>query len=352
VIKTLLLWGFGLVESVLFRDKRIFVPKSRIRVGGPKSFMRLFCETAREKGVSITHNRFAAARVALIPISMDPTLLARWKKKSPNRKVVQRLDGVFYDPQKSDYDESRNSDLKVVYHQLADTMVFQSNYSRKQCEYFLGKPPAGVQTMTLCNGTDLDLFSPSSQRGNISNRKIRFITTGNFRDTEMLTPILDALDQLQLAFGFELEVVGPVDPSIECDTQKRDYLRLSGICEREAIAVKLRNSDIFLFSFLNPNCPNSVIEATASGLPVVSFESGAMLELCGFNSELLAKYDVIDPIIHRRSELLAAAPKLLEKIYLCVAQYETFRDRAISARAEYDINKVVAGYLDTINSLL
>jgi len=312
------------------------------------SFMTLFCETLKKRGYRTTHNRFASARTALIPIAMDPDCLANWKSKSSKRKVFQRLDGVFYDPEKSDFDEVRNRQLRSVYHDLADGLIFQSAYSQQQCEYYLGKPESGASSCIICNGTNLNVFHPNLLKSSICNREIRFITTGNFRDREMLLPILNALDHLNEKFELKLEIVGPIAADLQLDFGFRSYVQLAGMCDRLAISQKLQQADIFLFSFLNPNCPNSVIEATACGLPVVGFRSGAMEELCDFNSALLANLNTKNPIIHKRSEIEAGADELSKKIEICIQQYEEFRDNAIRARERFDIERVVEAYLNQI----
>jgi glycosyltransferase involved in cell wall biosynthesis len=40
-----------------------------------------------------------------------------------------------------------------------------------------------------------------------------------------------------------------------------------------------RGSDLFLFTHLNPACPNNIIEAMACGLPICGVSDGAMTEL-------------------------------------------------------------------------
>jgi len=337
----------GYFEGLLFGKALLFVPRSNLKVGGPTSFMALLLKRLNEKGIRVTRNRFADAEVALIPISMDSDCLAQWRSHSAKRRVYQRLDGVFYDPEKSDYDENRNCQLKRIYHELADVHIFQSLYSQKQCIHFLGEAPRNQPSSVIYNGTDLNCFSVyEGHKMDPSN--IRFVTTGNFRDPDMLLPILSSLDRLQDTFNFTLEVVGPISENLGVSLDSYRYVRQHGSCDRATLAEVLKQSDIFLFSFLNPNCPNSVIEATSCGLPVVSFNTGAMMELCGFNSELLVEMTTVDPVIHKRSELMQADRFLDEKIIECIEGYDVFRARAIAAREKFDINLVVDAYLNTI----
>jgi len=350
IVKTFLLRVMACLENVFTGKNRIFIPRIRIQVGGPKSFMVLFKEHAHKRGIHVTHNRFCRADNALIPIAMDPDLLSTWKSVSGRRSVIQRLDGVFYDPEKSDYDVTRNAQLKTVYHQLADKIIFQSEYSKQQCEHYLGKTTDSVSSRIILNGTDLSLFHPQVVHPPIAGRSIRFITSGNFRDTEMLEPIIKALDRLTGQFQFTLTVVGPITCDLNPELAARPYLVMLGKCDRQELARYLRQSDIFMFSFLNPNCPNSVIEATASGLPVVSFQSGAMPELCDFNQELLAEVRSLHPVIQRRSEIENGTDALLEKLQLCIREYERFRANAIQSRDRFGIENCIEAYFSMIFS--
>jgi glycosyltransferase involved in cell wall biosynthesis len=63
-----------------------------------------------------------------------------------------------------------------------------------------------------------------------------------------------------------------------------------GVISRLDIAEQLRKADLFFSAELNPPCPNSVIEAMASGLPVASFESGAIRELVSEDCGIISPY--------------------------------------------------------------
>jgi glycosyltransferase involved in cell wall biosynthesis len=337
----------GRWESLRHGGDAVFIPRVTMQVGGPRSFMGQLITHATKQGVRITHNRFSKARAAIIPIAMEPEALREWKLRNPGSPIIQRLDGVFYDPQKSDYDPVRNAALQAIYHELADVLLFQSDYSRQQCEHFLGPSQHATRQTIILNGTDLDCFHPGNPQEKKGRRPKRFITVGNFRDPEMLGPLLEALDGLEA--DFILEVAGPVKPDFEALLHSRTYVTCLGTLQPAALAEQLREADVFLFSFLNPNCPNAVIEATACGLPVVGFDSGAMRELCGFNADLLAPVQSVDPVIHKRSELESAAPALRVCIERCLSDLQTYRERALANRTRFDIATALQAYLKLTN---
>ena len=86
----------------------------------------------------------------------------------------------------------------------------------------------------------------------------------------MLEPVIKALDTIS-NFDFELNVIGPIVNDNLLDLINRDYINHLGSKDSHQIAALLREHHIFIYSHLNPPCPNSVLEAIASGLPVVGF---------------------------------------------------------------------------------
>jgi len=59
-------------------------------------------------------------------------------------------------------------------------------------------------------------------------QKIKLVTTGNFRNPDMLEPVIKALDILEHQLNFELAVAGPIiNPSLE-PFFKRKYVNYIG----------------------------------------------------------------------------------------------------------------------------
>ena len=68
-----------------------------------------------------------------------------------------------------------------------------------------------------------------------------------------------------------------------------DFTKILGTIPNNKIPVYLRSADVFLFSHLNPPCPNNVLEAMSCGLPICGVADGAMPEIVtpGLNGELI-----------------------------------------------------------------
>ena len=316
------------------QNKWIFIPDLSRGVGGPQTFVGLLTSVLKERGWVVTRNRYSPFAVALIPISWDIELISHWKKRGC--KIVQRLDGLFYDPSSGGYDEVKNRECAKIYHELADTVVFQSEYSKSQCSHFLQKSGAKVEEIIL-NGTNLSAENPRHR----PSSSWKFVATGNFRDRSMIEPLLTALDKLYMKRkDFELNLLGPVSSEWSELLKHKPYLKHEKCVSREGIEQRLKEAHVFIFSFLNPNCPNSVIEAVGCGLPVVSFDSGAMMELCGFNAELLAK--VSERVVQVETEL--SGEKLFEKLELCLLNYEKFAESSFENRLNLRLETSVDAY--------
>jgi len=158
----------------------------------------------------------------------------------------------------------------------------------------------------------------------------------------MLVPIIGALDRFAAATEFTYTIVGPVHPSLEPLLRHRPYLTTLESLDRQSLANLLRLSDLFLFSSLNPPCPNAVLEAVACGLPVVSFDDGAMSELLDHQPELLAPAGT--GVFRRASDL--SADEFLKCIFRATLNWGDFRDRAVKKSLSLSIRETCRDYVD------
>ena len=197
----------------------------------------------------------------------------------------------------------------------------------------------------IVNGVNKKIFYPNKKNSTIDTKKIKFITTGSFRNIDMIEPVVMALDSLKGKIDFELNIVGPIiNPAIEAFFQK-GYINILGVMELSGVAKALRESDIFIYSHLNPPCPNSVIEAISCGLPVVGFDSGAMSELCYFSKELLAY--VSDDIFQEYKDF--DYKEFADKILFVVEKYDEFKKRALKNSYLYSFDECGSKYVDVFN---
>jgi glycosyltransferase involved in cell wall biosynthesis len=79
----------------------------------------------------------------------------------------------------------------------------------------------------------------------------------------------------------ELRVVGAVPAKLAAgyDRQNPGLVNWTGVVHRDQVPPIDRAAHVLFSADLNAACPNSVIEALACGLPVVSFATGSLPEL-------------------------------------------------------------------------
>ena len=328
----------------------IFLPLKEFNyVGGPKSFLGNLFSYFKNNNIEYTEE-IENCKSIIFPIKFSILKLIKLKKR--NVKIIQRLDGIHLFPWMSlkgytwyglkyfvkVYLESLQ--IQIIYRFLSDKVIFQSRYCQNIYEKHYGKLPEG-KTDVILNGVDIQTFLPS-QKKELGNT-INFIMTGSFRRLDMLEPVFKALDHLK-DYDFSLNVIGPVKKDFQ-HFLDRDYVQYTDFLDKKDIAKELSKADIFLFSSINPPCPNAVLEATASGLPVISFDYGSMKELCHFNTELLAKTsqnsDKYFKTIHDLNY-----ESFYEKIIECIKNYSFYRKNVLNNRESFSFNACGKKYVE------
>ena len=325
----------------------LYIPFEKYQwIGGPTTFLRNLQRYLDKHNFSYTSSLKAVkkAKVLFFPNSFH---LENVKKiKGRGGYVIQRLDGIHYPSKHGEQYLELNKNVNDIYLHYSDTVIFQSRYSRAQCFAMFGERD---NCSIIINGVDKTIFyPPQASRTDVPNGVFKFITTGRFRNIDMIEPVVKALDMLKGQIEFELTVIGPlVNPEIE-SYFKRPYLRHIESLPLETIAEELRSHDLFIYSHLNPPCPNSLVEAISCGLPVVGFDSGAMAELCFFSKDLLSS--VSGEIFQKYEDF--DARKLAEKITFAVEHYAHYREVALAHSHLYSFEECGQQYWDVFQNYL
>jgi len=321
----------------------IYIPFDKhTSLGGPSTFMQnLQADLDREQYPY--HEEYKKGDSIFFPIRFDFGVLKKIKKHGG--AIIQRLDGVYYPSHHGSAYKKRNQRIQEVYLDYADTVVFQSDYCRLQCQEMLGKRDSD-KDVTICNGVDPEIFFPADAAPLVGDC-IEFITTGNFRRRLMLEPILNALESLKPRCAFRLHIVGPVKEELTDLVASRNYVVLHGNQTLHEVGQQLRRCHVYLFSNLNPPCPNSVLEAAATGLPVVSFDGGSLPELLPFSTELLAP--VSSDLIQLEEDL--RPERLSEKIELVINDLPKFETLARTHAGDFPFSKCGEKYRELFDSV-
>jgi len=139
----------------------------------------------------------------------------------------------------------------------------------------LGIPAA--RRIPLPNGVDTDRFHPCAERPN-TGRPPRAIYCGRLVEEKRIASLLDAWRAVRRQHaGAELTLVG----SGPCEAELRSAAGEGVVFAGEVgdVAPLLRDSDLFVLPSATEGLSNALLEAMASGLPVVATRVGAAEEV-------------------------------------------------------------------------
>ena len=239
------------------------------------------------------------------------------KRARPTLKVVQRLDGSARDYGRYGDGDDRQAQVNL----LADLTVFQSHYARYGVrDKYRVIPQDGP---VIYNPVDLDLFRPADSPP--ENPRPRVANAAFSMNPKKGARSLDLLAESHPDIDFVL--CGRYDSIGE-----HPNVRQMGFLNQADLADVFRTCDVFLTLTENDSCPNVVLEALASGLPLLYRQSGGVPELvgqCGVPTELATFQSALGDVLGRQRELSKAdrqraidcfAPDLIFERYLAAME--------------------------------
>jgi len=320
------------------------------------SFQAKLVNGLLKHGLQVTYDLNDPACAAVLVIGGTRRLGAVWRARQRGARIVQRLDGMNWLQRKQRTGlraylraEGNNLILAFIRRFLANAIVYQSRFSYDWWQQVHGSLPTPCRV--VYNGVDLDLYSPLGPHQRPADHFRILLVEGrlgqdNAQGLENALGLAACLRQAH-QLPVELAVVGDVAPHLRAAVQARaggSRVSWMGILKREQIPLADRSAHLLFSADLNAACPNSVIEAMACGLPVVSFDTGALRELVTEDAGRVAPYgssywDLEPPIL---SPLAQAAAEIL-------ADNERFRAAARRrAEAAFGLDQMVAGYLEAL----
>lgn len=334
---------------------KIFAPFHISDIGGTSVFAEKFRYGMATRGHEVVFKKPQNYDILFVIVHCAPQHLLH--AKLHKKKIVHRLDGSYYWSVASWKYLLFNTPPAIVHRFFADATIYQSKYSKYCSLKFLGKPHAQIETI-IYNGVDITLFAPEGEKirdlRNTSTQEI-FFTASKFRRTDQILPLIEAMkvyaekynknSKLVIAGSFSREVM---------DVPKKyaslPYLSFLGKIPNKFLPMYERSADIFLFTHLNPPCPNNIIESLACGLPIAGVTDGAMIEITTPNENSLLIPALGDAFWTRREYDPESFAQNMHKI---MQRHDAFSQGSRKAASErFSLEKMIDGYIDVCEKVL
>lgn len=324
-------------------------------LGGPASFRARLVAGLQKRGISIVQDPKDPACQALLVIGGTRHIIELVEARRRGIHIIQRLNGMnwvhrqrFTGVRHFLRSEVNNLILATIRRSLADRIVYQSEFSRawwKKVHHDISIP-----SMVVYNGVDLIEFAPKEDVIPPRDRYTILLVEARLGDgyEQGLYNAADLAKALclQMDRPVELLVVGSVPDRLRArlDATNPGQVIWKGVVRREEIAAIDRSAHVLFSGDVNAACPNSVIEALASGVPVVSFATGALPELVEGDAGLVVPWGSnfwkLEP---------PDIPGLAQATRQILSQQERYRKAArIQAERKFGLDLMIERYLDAL----
>lgn len=256
--------------------------------------------------------------------------------------VASRLLGATFSVQARAYEIHRSTESKAVADRLrfAEFVVTNSRYNERHLRETLG--PSGVPPVhVVYNGVELVRF-PADAGGDRAPGPCRLLAVGRLVEQKGFRYLLQACALLRdRGVSFRCEIIGAARASLDAVTGLELRMLLSELGLESTVVFRgaqdfshvldaYRGADVFVLPCVRARdgshdiTPNSLIEAMAMGLPVISTSSGAIAEIVDHDRDGLlvppgdarALAAALERLIHDaalRQQLGVAARKKVEE---------------------------------------
>lgn len=293
------------------------------RGGGSYSFARTLAEFLRTQGVTIGFDLKKQHDLVLLFAHTGSFRWIAWQKLRGAR-IVHRLDERI-DAEESPARRVKHDQL-IRLNRYSDLTIFQSRFVEGNVGAHLEDP----RRVVIHNGVDAKLFTPAGPRIPLEGRPAVLNTTWSVGDIKRLDRLQEILD-----LPYPDLVLHLVGRHAKATGAWKDHprVRIHGEKTATEVAAFMRSADLFFFPSEFDPCPNTILEAMASGCPILYHPSGGTPELMG------------DAGIPLDTSVAVAMQQAL-------ATAQTLRARSLERAPRFQIEVVAQQYLEALRKAL
>ena len=201
------------------------------------------------------------------------------------------------------------------------------------------------------NGVELDLFFPAQtgekEPGLAAGRKpVKLLTVGRLSVTKRVEMLIDAVETLHRAgcnVHFTIVGSGAMEHKLRQTVLQRnlsDIIEITGRIDAEKMPRVYRQSDIFVSATMQEGMSNAMLEAMASGLPIITTRCEGLEELIANNGVVVEQADA--------EAISTAIGKLAD-------DHQTYGKMSIAARKQaalFTWSSVASRYIECYRKIL
>jgi glycosyltransferase involved in cell wall biosynthesis len=186
--------------------------------------------------------------------------------------------------------------FKPIWRRASALVACSEGLKRRALKF---RPSSDIQVIP--NGVDLERFHPTAataevpqisapiSRFKLEANSLRLVTVGRLSETKRLPLLIEAVSLLR-SQGSEVHLTiagdGPLESELRQSLSRQDLreaVTLMGHCRTEDMPQLYRQHDVYLSATMQEGMSNAMLEAMASGLPVVTTRCEGVEELISNN---------------------------------------------------------------------
>jgi glycosyltransferase involved in cell wall biosynthesis len=333
-------------------DSICLIPKLH-GVGGPSSFQGRLKTGLEKMGYTVHFDLDRKDTSVILVIAGTRHMLKLSRTKNRGVRIIQRLNGMNWTHRKTNTGlrhylraEINNWILATIRGSLASEIVYQSHFTNEWWTREYGE--VRIPTRVILNGVELDEFNPVGTSNRPRDRIRIQVTEGHLGGGHELG-LRNAIRFAQalkpsLQQPLEMIVAGDVPPALHREFAHLEWIHWLGVINLSQIPHLNRSAHLYFPCEINAACPNSVIEAMACGLPIIGYQTGAILEIVGEEGGKVVSYGAKDTALEP-----AVVEPLVDGALDILNHWEKY-SKSARKRAEifFDSNMMVEQYMDAM----